>query len=58
MRARSPQQVEATVKDAIERAGKRGGFMIGPGCTLNAETPLANYNAVARAVEKYGRYKK
>ena len=54
----SPQQVEATVKDAIERAGKRGGFMIGPGCTLNAETPLANYNAVARAVEKYGRYKK
>jgi uroporphyrinogen decarboxylase len=54
----SPQQVEATGKDAIERAGKRGGFMIGPGCTLNAETPLANYNAVARAVEKYGRYKK
>jgi len=54
----SPQQVETTVKDAIESAGENGGFMIGPGCTLNAETPLANYNAVAKAVEKYGRYKK
>jgi len=52
----TPQQVDAAVKDAIGRAGKGGGFMIGPGCTLNAYTPLANYNAVARAVEKYGRY--
>jgi len=49
--------VEASVKDAIERAGRGGGFIVGPGCTLNAYTPLENYNAVARAVEKYGRYK-
>jgi uroporphyrinogen decarboxylase len=54
----TPHQVEAVVKDAIERAGQGGGLIIGPGCTLNAETPIANYNAVARAVEKYGRYKK
>jgi uroporphyrinogen decarboxylase len=51
------QQVEAAVKDAIERAGGGGGFIVGPGCTLNAYTPRENYNAVARAVEKYGRYK-
>ena len=54
----TPQQVEAQVKDAIERAGEGGGLMIGPGCTLSQETPLANYNAVARAVEKYGRYRR
>ncbi|MEE8354314.1 MAG: uroporphyrinogen decarboxylase family protein [Candidatus Bathyarchaeia archaeon] len=53
----SPRKVEEAVKDAIERAGRGGGFIIGPGCTLNANTPLENYNAVARAVEKYGRYK-
>jgi uroporphyrinogen decarboxylase len=52
------QQVEAAVKDAIERVGQKGGIIIGPGCTLNAETPLANFNAVARAVEKFGVYKK
>lgn len=48
------QQVEAAVKDTIKKAGQNGGLIIGPGCTLNADTPLANYNAVARAVEKYG----
>ena len=53
----TPRQVEEAVKDAIERAGRGGGFIVGPGCTLNANTPLENYNAVARAVEKYGRYK-
>ncbi|MBL7079141.1 hypothetical protein ISS39_02330 [Candidatus Bathyarchaeota archaeon] len=51
------RHVEAAVKDAIERAGRGGSFIVGPGCTLNAHTPLENYNAVARAVEKYGRYK-
>ena len=50
----TPQQIEAVVKDAIKRAGQNGGLIIGPGCTLNADTPLANFNAVARAVEKYG----
>ncbi|MGD2200366.1 MAG: uroporphyrinogen decarboxylase family protein [Candidatus Bathyarchaeota archaeon] len=54
----TPQQVEAAVKDAIGGAGKGGGFIIGPGCTLNQGTPIANYNAVARAVERYGRYKR
>ena len=51
-------QVEMEVKNAIERAGDGGGFIIGPGCTLNQETPLVNYNAVAKAVEKYGQYRR
>ena len=50
--------MEAEVKAAIDSAGKGGGFMIGPGCTLNQNTPLANYNAVAKAVESHGRYKR
>ncbi len=54
----TPQQIEKEVKAAIEGAGKDGGFIIGPGCTLFQDTPLANYNAVARAVEKYGVYKR
>lgn len=58
MRYGTPDQVEKEVKAAIENAAEGGGFMIGPGCTLFQETPLANFNAVARAVEKYGRYKK
>jgi uroporphyrinogen decarboxylase len=53
----TPRQVEQEVKSAIERAGKGGGFIVGPGCTLTQGTPLANYNAVARAVERYGRYR-
>ena len=53
----APQQVAAEVKAAIDGAGKGGGFIVGSGCTLNQYTPLANYNAVGRAVEKYGRYK-
>ncbi len=54
----TPRQVEDEVRSAIERAGKGGGFIVGPGCTLTQDTPLANYNAVARAVERYGRYRR
>ena len=50
--------VEDQAKAAIDSAGQDGGFMIGPGCTFRQDTPLENINAVGRAVEKYGRYKK
>ena len=53
MRTATPLQVETNVKAAIEEAGY-GGFMIGPSCTLHQDTPLYNFNAVGRAVEKYG----
>lgn len=51
----TPEEVEAEVRRAINDAGKGGGFIVGSGCTLNKDTPLANYNAVGRAVEKYSR---
>ena len=54
----TPLQVEEEVRSAIEAAAEGGGFIIGPGCTLAQGTPLANYNAVARAVEEYGRYRR
>ena len=58
MQKGTPKQVEAAVKDALERTKQEGGFMIGPGCTLTTNVPLENYNAVARAVMKYGKYNK
>ena len=53
----TPEQVENQVRQAITEAAQGGGFIIGPGCTLNQNTPLANYNAVGRAVEKHGSYR-
>jgi uroporphyrinogen decarboxylase len=50
----TPKQVEEQVKASIEDAAEGGGFIIGPGCTLYQDTPLENFNAVAKAVEKYG----
>ena len=58
LRTGSPRQVEAEVKKAIEDAGEGGGFMLGPGCTVYQDMPRENYNAVGRAVIKYGYYKK
>jgi uroporphyrinogen decarboxylase len=58
MRHGSPSQVEAHVKEALDATAGGGGFILGPGCTLYQDTPLANYNAVARAVQKYGQYKR
>jgi len=57
IRTGTPEQVEDQVRSAIESAGGGGGFMIGPGCTLFQDTPLENFNAVGRAVEKYGKYR-
>lgn len=54
MRYGTPQQVDDHVKSSIE-AAVDGGFIIGPGCTLYQDTPLENFNAVARAVERYSR---
>ena len=58
LRTGTPEQVEAEVKKAIEDAGEGGGFMLGPGCTVNQDMPRENYNAVGRAVIKYGYYKR
>jgi uroporphyrinogen decarboxylase len=57
LREGTPLQVEAEVQKAIEDAGEKGGFMVGPGCTVYQDMPRENYNAVGRAVVKYGYYK-
>lgn len=58
MRHGTPREVEEEVKASIEAAAEGGGFIVGPGCTLFQDTPLENFNAVARAVEKHGRYRR
>jgi uroporphyrinogen decarboxylase len=58
MRYGTPQQVEDAVKQVIETLPEKGGFILGPGCTLFQDTPLANFNAVGRAVEKFGVFKR
>ena len=50
--------VEAEVRKAIADAGEGGGFMLGPGCTVYQDMPRANYNAVGRAVSRYGWYRR
>jgi uroporphyrinogen-III decarboxylase len=56
MRKGDVKQVEADVKKAIDDAAEGGGFMLGPGCTIYQDQPRASYNAVGRAVIKYGYY--
>lgn len=58
MRQGTPEQIDNEIKASIEGVADGGGFIIGPGCTLFQDTPLANFNAVGRAVEKYGRYRR
>jgi uroporphyrinogen decarboxylase len=58
LRTGTPHQVEEETRKAIEAAGENGGFMIGPGCTVTQDMPIQNYNAIGRAIIKYGYYKK
>jgi uroporphyrinogen-III decarboxylase len=54
----SPEAIMAEAKRAIETTSEGGGFILAGGCTVSSEAPLASYNAVGKAVELYGRYKK
>jgi len=56
MRQGTPAQVDNEVKEAINGAAEGGGFILGCGCTIKQDTPLANINVLARAVMKYGGY--
>ena len=56
MRSGNVTQIESDVKKAIDDAAEGGGFMLGPGCTVYEDQPRASYNAVGRAVIKYGYY--
>ncbi len=57
LRHGTPEQVMEEAKKAIEEAAQGGGFLLGPGCTVSQDMPLANYNAVGKAIERYGRLK-
>jgi len=52
----SPGDVEREVEEAITAAGEGGGLIISSGCEIPPNAPEENVRAVARAVEKYGRY--
>lgn len=54
----TPEAIMAEAKQAIKDAGEDGGFILAGGCTVSHEAPLANYNAVGKAVQLYGKYKK
>ncbi len=58
LRKGTSEQVEDAAKKAIEDCAGDGGFMLGPGCTVFSDMPISNYNAIGRAVWKYGAYKK
>ena len=53
MRTAIPEQIETSVRAAIEEGGYEG-FMISPGCTLYQDTPLQNFIAVGKAAQRHG----
>lgn len=52
----TPEQVVAKSRQAIERLGPRGRFILSPGCTLPATTPPENTAAMMAAASEFGRY--
>lgn len=58
LRTGAPSNIEEEVRKSIYDMGDQGGFMLGPGCTVYQDMPIENYNAVGRAVIKYGQFKK
>jgi uroporphyrinogen decarboxylase len=51
-----PQNIMEEAKKVMVSAGKGGGFILAGGCTVTPEAHLSTYNAVGRAVEKFGYY--
>ncbi len=52
----TPEDVENEAKDAIEKAGEGGGFILSPGCEVAPQTPHENILAMIKAARKYGVY--
>ena len=54
----TPDEIDAACKEAIEvmRVGKKyhTGFILGPGCALDAQTPADNIHALVEAGKKCG----
>lgn len=52
----TPEQVTDAARQAIEAAGKGGGFILSTGDQCGRDTPDANIRALVAAAERYGRY--
>jgi uroporphyrinogen decarboxylase len=53
----TPEEVDAEVKDRIERVGKGGGYIISSSNSLTDYCKTENVMAMAEAVRKYGAYR-
>ena len=52
----TPEEVQDKAKLAIRVLGRRGHFILGPGCDLPYETPKTNIHAFMEAAKKFGNY--
>lgn len=52
----TPQEVEDACREAIEIMAPGSGFILGPGCALDPETPADNIHALVESAKKFGRY--
>jgi uroporphyrinogen decarboxylase len=52
----TPAEVEAEVKDRIEKVGKGGGYIISSANSLTNYCKIENIRAMSRTIEKYRRY--
>jgi hypothetical protein len=55
LQAGSPQEVEEHCKQLIDKVGKNGGLILGPGSAMDYARP-ENVKAMVETVKKYGRY--
>jgi uroporphyrinogen decarboxylase len=52
----SPEEVEETCRQVIEKAASGGGFILGSSGSVARFTPMENLEAMVRACEKHGSY--
>ncbi|MCK5837146.1 MAG: hypothetical protein KAH09_07765, partial [Desulfobacula sp.] len=50
------EEVEAEVKERIQKIGKGGGFILGTANSITDFCKVENVMAMSRAVKKYGKY--
>ncbi len=56
LRDGTPEEVEETCRQVIEKAAKGGGFILGSSGSVARFTPMENLEAMVSACEKYGTY--
>ncbi|RME43043.1 MAG: hypothetical protein D6791_16415 [Chloroflexi bacterium] len=52
----TPEEVEASCRQAIEIMAPGGYFILGPGCALPPGTPAENVRTLIEAAKRYGKY--